>query len=74
MINTKYKLYNIEILDKWNKFTEMFKSRQVSLNNILPDHFKIKYESDLQEAESVLLELDKNLNYLSKLSKNQKNI
>ena len=71
MNNTEFKLYNIKDLDKWNKYTSMFKNKNL-MHEVLPDHFLEEYQLDLQKAESNLNELDKKLNYLNVLRKNQK--
>ena len=71
MNNTEFKLYNITDLDKWNKYTSMFNNKNI-IQEVLPDHFLEEYQLDLQKAESNLNELDKKLNYLNVLRKNQK--
>ena len=72
-MNTKYKLFRIEELNKWNIFFNMFKSKDSSksIKSILPDHFYKDYEKDLLTAESLLEEKDKKFNYLKKFNKNQ---
>lgn len=72
-MNTKYKLFKIKELDKWNLFFNMFKNNS-SLNNvqdILPDHYYEEYINSLEKAESDLKSLDEKLNYLEQFEENQ---
>ncbi len=69
-MNTEYKLYNITRLNKWKKYTSMFKNKNL-IQEVLPDHTLEDYKLDLQKAEIELNELDKKLNYLNTLRKNQ---
>ena len=70
MKDTEYKLYNITKLNKWNKYTSMFRNKSL-IKEVLPDHYLDEYQFDLEEAESELNELDNKLNYLNTLRKNQ---
>ena len=70
------KIYNIKLLDEWNKFTCMFTKKSSSnvdvLNNILPDHYLQQFNKDLESAKNELIKRDASLNYLSTFSKNKK--
>ncbi len=70
-MNTEYKIYNIEILNNWQKFTNMFNKKNDILQ-ILPEHFINSYKEDIKNANEKLNEKDKDLNYLKKLRYNQK--
>ena len=71
-MDIKFKLYNISKMEKWKKFISMFEETSVDMKYILPDHFYSKYSIDLEEANASVVDLDKDLNYLSKLEYNQK--
>ena len=73
MINkTKYKIYNINILEKWNKFINMFSCQNYdNIENILPEHFLKDWENDVDKANLLLFEMDNLLNYNDKFEKNQ---
>lgn len=70
MNDTEYKLYNITTLNKWDKYTFMFRNKSL-IQEVLPDHYLDEYFKDLRIAEGELNELDNNLKYLSTLRKNQ---
>tara|TARA_B100000212_G_C27325931_1_gene512377 strand:+ start:11 stop:1066 length:1056 start_codon:yes stop_codon:yes gene_type:complete len=61
----EYKLYNIEDINKYSRFFNMF-SRKLSIDilDILPEFYKEEYEKDIKIADSKLLELDKDFNYI----------
>lgn len=73
-MNTEYKLFRIEELNKWNIFLSMFSNKNSfkNIKSILPDHFYSDYEKDLLYAESLLEEKNKSLDYLKKFNKNQR--
>lgn len=71
MNSTEYKLYNINKLDKWNKYISMIINKSI-IEEVLPSHFLKQYQEDVNLAEGELYELDKKLNYLNTLRKNQK--
>ena len=71
-MNTKYKLFKINQLDKWNIFVDMFKkSSYENIKSILPDHYYEDYLLDLEEANQELKQKDEKLNYLNKFTQNQ---
>ena len=70
MKNTEYKLYNINYLEKWNKYISMFSNKSL-IEEVLPEHFLKEYQTDLEKSDRKLNELDKNLNYLNIFRKNQ---
>jgi hypothetical protein len=65
-------LYKIDIMNKWEKFVNMFSSNVYKYLDILPDHFYEDYLKDLNEANNELLEKDKLLSYIETFDKNQK--
>ena len=66
-------LYNIKIMEKWSKFTNMFSSIDIEkdIENILPDHYYKEWEKDNEESRHILVNLDKDNNYLNCFKKNQ---
>lgn len=70
MRNEEYKLFNIDIIKKYEKFTNMFNTESVDVVEALPDHMLEKYYSDLRDAEKALNEVDKE-NYTSLFLKNK---
>ena len=70
-MNTEYKIYNIKILNNWQKFTNMFNTKNDILQ-ILPEHFINSYKEDIENANLELKDKDESLNYLKKLRYNQK--
>lgn len=72
-MNDKFILYDIDVLNSWNRFVSMF-SRKVEedvYSDVLPDHYLSKWREDIENAELLLRERDKSLNYLGKFEQNQ---
>lgn len=70
MRNEEFKLFNIETLSKYDKFTSMFNTENISVKNVLPSHLMNSYEDDLNEAELLLKQVDKQ-NYISVFCSNR---
>jgi len=67
-----YKLYRIENLNKWKKYVSMFNIEKFdNIEKVLPNHALQKFKLDLENANLILEEKDKNLNYSKKFKKNQ---
>ena len=71
-MDIRYKLYKIEILEKWSKFLSMFDKADVNMKDLLPDHFYNEWLLDVELAEKELNEKDISLDYLKKFSYSQK--
>ena len=71
MRNEEFKLFNIETLSKYDKFTSMFNTENISVKNVLPNHLISSFEDDLNEAESLLKQVDKQ-NYINIFCSNRK--
>ena len=71
-MDKKYTLYNIDIMNKWKKFVNMFSTNNYSLVEVLPDHFYSLYKEDQIKAEDEILAKDRGLNYVSTFEKNQR--
>ena len=70
----EYRLYNIEDINKYDKFFSMF-SNKLSIEiilEVLPEFYKKEFIKDLEICDSKLLEADKYFNYLDIFSKKQK--
>lgn len=70
MRNEEFKLFSIETLSKYDKFTKMFNTENLETESVLPDHLKSTYQNDLSEAVFQLSKKDKQ-NYVDKFYKNR---
>ncbi len=71
-MNIQYKIYNIKILNKWNRFIKMFNNLEFTmLENVLPDHFIESWKNDISIANLEIEKIDSILNYRKTLLKNQ---
>ncbi len=64
-----YKLYNIKVMKKYNKFFSMFNN--VKEIEVFPDHIKDTYLEDKKKSYIELEEIDKEFNYLEIFYKKQ---
>lgn len=64
-----YRLFNIQKIDDYNKYTNMFKAENIAcIEDILPRHEIESYKKNLQLCNSLILEKD-NKNYREKAEK-----
>jgi len=58
-----FTLYNINYLEKYNKFICMFKDYNISVKDVIPDHLESKYEEDLSLCIEELKSEDDDYNF-----------
>ena len=59
-----FTLYDIEYMTKYNRFTSMFKSANINIEDVLPDHLQEAYNEDLNLSLEKLQEEDDNYNFV----------
>lgn len=68
-----YKIYQIDKLDKYNRFFIMFDSLSKELElEVLPEDFKEDYLNDIEECDKELEDLDRDFGYVKIYKKKQK--
>lgn len=68
----EYKLYNINYLDKYQKFIKMFDNNsKINILEILPDSVLDDYLQEVEKCNNKLQELDKDFNYIDIFNKKQ---
>ena len=69
-MNDLYKLYNIDLLNKYNKYFTMFDNSNTL--EVLPDHTLKNYKKDEEDSKLKLRKLDVSFNYVDIFAKKQK--